>query len=285
MAVTMGQIAKKAGVSQATVSRVLSGRSVGFISDATRQRVREAAREMGFALRDELGPAAAARHDASRGRSGVVSIWVGWPMDDWTCRVVSALVEGAWRDGYEGLIRPILPDEEGSRRTAFAWPVDGLVVLGAGGVGAVDGHRASARPGRKSRPPHQQGASRLIVRGRAVPVVVVGIEQGCDGVECPAELDAIRCNPDGRLALGECPPEAVAAATWARLRARMVGTPGDADEEGSAAADRGVHVWITDGEAPEEREQAALGRDGKSIRVFPIVERETRLQSADAQLI
>jgi DNA-binding LacI/PurR family transcriptional regulator len=48
MPVTIRDIAGKLNVSHATVSRALNGRDDPFISDATRQRVLEAAREMGY---------------------------------------------------------------------------------------------------------------------------------------------------------------------------------------------------------------------------------------------
>lgn len=46
--VTACDVAKAAGISQSTVSRVLNNKAEGFISEATRTRVLEAARELGY---------------------------------------------------------------------------------------------------------------------------------------------------------------------------------------------------------------------------------------------
>src|SRR5689334_12241646 len=67
--ITLQNIATRAGVSKMTVSAVLSGRSkTVFVSDSTRQRVLDLAREMGYR------PNAAARA-LSTGRTGVVEFW------------------------------------------------------------------------------------------------------------------------------------------------------------------------------------------------------------------
>ncbi|MHB1190564.1 MAG: LacI family DNA-binding transcriptional regulator, partial [Armatimonadota bacterium] len=48
MNVTLLDIAKKLNVSRTTVSRVLKGEDNPYISDKTRQRVLETAKEMGY---------------------------------------------------------------------------------------------------------------------------------------------------------------------------------------------------------------------------------------------
>jgi len=48
MRVTIKDIASRLNLSTATVSKVLSGRGGAFISEATRQKVLETAREMGY---------------------------------------------------------------------------------------------------------------------------------------------------------------------------------------------------------------------------------------------
>ena len=52
---TLSDVAATAGVSPSTVSRVLNGKGTGFISEATAERVRQAADELGYR------PSAAAR--------------------------------------------------------------------------------------------------------------------------------------------------------------------------------------------------------------------------------
>ena len=69
MSATIKDIGKALNLSHTTVSRVLNGRDDQFISEATRARVREAARQMGYR------PHRVARALAT-GRTNQVAVWM-----------------------------------------------------------------------------------------------------------------------------------------------------------------------------------------------------------------
>lgn len=119
MSVTIKQIAEHVGVSPATVSRVLSGRGAHLISEATRQRVRQAAEELGY------HPNLAARSLVT-GRTGIVTLWMSELFTSFHARVVQLVEDQLHQRGYDTLIRCI------SRLSGTAWHgmgrVDGIVV-------------------------------------------------------------------------------------------------------------------------------------------------------------
>lgn len=116
MSVTIKQIAEHVGVSPATVSRVLSGRGAHLISEATRQRVWQAAEELGHQ------PNLAARSLVT-GRTGVVALWMHELFTSFHARVVQLVEEHMHQQGYDTLIRCV------SLRPSSAWH----------GLGRVDG--------------------------------------------------------------------------------------------------------------------------------------------------
>lgn len=83
----MSDVARRAGVSRSTVSFVLSGREDVALSQETRQRVREAARELGY--RPDAGAQALATS-----RSGLI----GFLTDIATSAFAGKLIEGAQRE-------------------------------------------------------------------------------------------------------------------------------------------------------------------------------------------
>lgn len=128
MAVTMVEIAKRTNLSPATVSRVINGKGVGFISPATRQRVLEAARAMGY-------EAARLPADAP-GKTMVVAAWIRNPDRSYYSRIIRHLLEAAAPHGYDVIIAPVhdqvLGLAGGARlrdAPASAWPCDGVIAV------------------------------------------------------------------------------------------------------------------------------------------------------------
>lgn len=128
MAVTMVEIAKRTNLSPATVSRVINGKGVGFISPATRQRVLDAAREMGY-------EPARLPADAP-GRTMVVAAWIRNPDRSYYARIIRHLLEAAAPHGYDVIIAPVhdqVVGLAGGARLrdgpASAWPCDGVIAV------------------------------------------------------------------------------------------------------------------------------------------------------------
>jgi DNA-binding LacI/PurR family transcriptional regulator len=118
-------VARRAGVSQATVSLVLSGKAPGRISDATAEAVRHAARELGYR------PNAAARAL----KSGAARA-VGLVVPDVTNPVFGRVLRGAQRAAWDAGHAVALVDTANDpawRYTSvdalLALPVDGFVVF------------------------------------------------------------------------------------------------------------------------------------------------------------
>lgn len=105
MTVTMALIARRLKLSQATVSRVLSGKGKGFISDATRNRVLAVASELGYsAARPESSP--------RQRRMGVVAVWIRNVNAPYYARIVRELQQIVARDGSD-LVLSNSNDEDG----------------------------------------------------------------------------------------------------------------------------------------------------------------------------
>jgi LacI family repressor for deo operon, udp, cdd, tsx, nupC, and nupG len=86
-------VAREAGVSQSTVSLVLSGRTQGRVSVATQERVRQAAERLGYR------PHAAARSLRS-GRSGLIVLTVPQLQNPFFVRVMDGAEHAAFEQGY-----------------------------------------------------------------------------------------------------------------------------------------------------------------------------------------
>jgi len=126
---TIVDIAKRVGLTHATVSRVLNGRTDNYISDATRKRVIEAAGEMGYV------PNRAARALAT-GRTGVIGLWVGG-MTAFQTLVADSVQRILEAEKLEMLISN-LGFFYGTRiraDRAAGWPVDGVLALDSGASG------------------------------------------------------------------------------------------------------------------------------------------------------
>ena len=125
MSVTITDIARRANVSAATVSRVLSGKD-GLISAPTRERVRTAAAEMGYQRNR-------AAFGLVTGKSHVVALWIRNPDAPYYARMIRTIEEAASADGYELIVRGFRQrtDEEAEGEpgpwNAGLWPVDGIL--------------------------------------------------------------------------------------------------------------------------------------------------------------
>ena len=92
--ITMTHIAEKAGVSRATVSLILNGRDSALrISDTTRRRVVEVARENGF-RRNEL------LHSAVSGKNRMIGFLVKSPRPEAPARILDGALMAAEEPGY-----------------------------------------------------------------------------------------------------------------------------------------------------------------------------------------
>ena len=140
MKVRIKEVAAAAGVSAATVSKVLSGRAVYAVQPETAQRVRQVALDLGYV------PDAAARNLRTRqtGQLGVVLEAVGSSEPD---RLLGGLsTSSAVRRTFDGAIMAGLSD------AARQWQVPALVVYPGGGRpqsyldGRVDGLLVSCDP-------------------------------------------------------------------------------------------------------------------------------------------
>lgn len=139
MTITMVEIAKRTNLSPATVSRVLNGKGVGFISSATRQRVLEAARDLGYE------PNRVAR-GLEAARTLVVGAWIRNPDRSYYSRILRSLLESANRAGYDMIVTPLhdqLPNASGRLGGAYirdnvaSWPVDGVFIADCLGIAEI----------------------------------------------------------------------------------------------------------------------------------------------------
>ena len=126
--VTSSMVAERAGVSRTTVSFVLNARSGSGIPEATRARVREAARELGYV------PSAAARTLAS-GRTRTVGFVVcdarHLLTDAFLPQAIFALTEAAHARGFRVLVEAV---DDPRRPRAYqtlvrAARIDGMVMM------------------------------------------------------------------------------------------------------------------------------------------------------------
>jgi len=123
--VTSVDVARNAGVSQSTVSLVFSGKGAGRVSEATQERVRRCARELGYR------PNVAAQ--ALRlGRSGAVALLVPDVTNPFFSRVLRGAQRSAQAAGYTVALVDTANDrrwEEQSFEALRAGPVDGYLLF------------------------------------------------------------------------------------------------------------------------------------------------------------
>lgn len=140
---TIADIARRAGVSNWTVSHVLNRRADVSIADATRARVMQAAADMGY----RPNPAARA---LANGRTQLVALWViaGDSYSPYFARVQYELQRRVLEGGYRALTEDVpLPD---AHRRGFArllnWPVDGVMACDVAGPADAYVSAAEGRP-------------------------------------------------------------------------------------------------------------------------------------------
>jgi LacI family transcriptional regulator len=126
MAVTLRDVAREAGVSEAAVSLVLRGHRAQKFSPATRRRIVEVARKMGYRANQ------AARALAT-GRSHLITFWTHRPYRPFYAGVLERVDRLAQQRGYKLLTADVSADEPGAGAAALArWPSDGLLAMDCG---------------------------------------------------------------------------------------------------------------------------------------------------------
>ncbi len=123
MRVTIRDIAERLNLSTATVSKVLSGRESVFISEATRQKVLETARQMGYR------PNRVARALVT-GKTDIISLW-SETLAPFHNEVVNLLMDQMRPHGYELIITDMVkhPDWRAYCEKFPQWQVDGIIAL------------------------------------------------------------------------------------------------------------------------------------------------------------
>lgn len=139
--VTLRDIARQLDISHATVSRALNSATDPFISQATRERVRKVAAEMGYR------PNHAARTLAT-GRTGLLALWL-WAEEmpgSYHSTVGTSMHEAARAHGYQLLLDILSRDSEpGVPMVGFdRWHVDGIIAYESGP--AVEAQLRSGTP-------------------------------------------------------------------------------------------------------------------------------------------
>jgi DNA-binding LacI/PurR family transcriptional regulator len=154
--ITLHDVAAEAGVSIQTVSHVMTGNPTVKLPEATRERVREAAKKVGYTPN---------RHAQAirSGKTNVIGIWmpVDRPIVSYI-RMLQLISREAKRTGHELMIVP-LDRESGLSDQAIApnmWPVDGIIAMDSGA--AVEVYRETPE-------------------GKTTPVVVIGYELVSNG--------------------------------------------------------------------------------------------------------
>ncbi len=123
ISVTSGDVARHAKVSQSAVSRTFS--SGGSVSEATRQRVLEAARELGYR------PNALARAMIS-GRSKLIAILVAYLDNQFYPVVLEKLSRGLQERGYQVLLfMTDMGDQDRVVQKMLQYQVEGIVMASA----------------------------------------------------------------------------------------------------------------------------------------------------------
>lgn len=120
---TIRDIAQAVGTSPATVSKVLTGRGDSLISDTTRQKIRDTARELGYS------PNLAARALVT-GRTHCIALWAE-TLADFHAMVANVLLDVLRPSRYEMVITDVVkhPDWHAYFQRNAPWPVDGIIAL------------------------------------------------------------------------------------------------------------------------------------------------------------
>lgn len=137
---TITDVARLAGVSKATVSRVLGGRNAEVVAPATAERVLRAAQQLGY----RPNPVAAA---LATGKTGVIALWIRNVHRPFFAELMRYVAEHTRRHGLDLIIveqRRGGLDQEDSDPAGSQWPVDGI--LAHEPPGAIYGRWMGTRP-------------------------------------------------------------------------------------------------------------------------------------------
>jgi DNA-binding LacI/PurR family transcriptional regulator len=115
MPVTIYDVAKKAGCSHTTVSRVLNGKGQDFISETTRQKVLAAVMEMGYRPN---------RMKNANSDTSFIGVWMPEYFSAFFNETVNELSTVLGKQGYD-----ILPVTTGSEASIQTLPMSGLIAL------------------------------------------------------------------------------------------------------------------------------------------------------------
>jgi len=118
--VTIKDIAKRSNLSHTTVSRVLNKRADTFISDATRTKILDLAREMGYQ------PNGYARALVT-GRTDMIALALDAVIHPLAGFVMNYLMIEVEKLGYDLIVTKVAQDASGQNIAVTRWPVDGTI--------------------------------------------------------------------------------------------------------------------------------------------------------------
>ncbi len=126
--VTSYEVAEKSGVSRTTVSLVLNNVPGISISDSTRQRVLQVAEELNY-LPDSSG------RKLASGRSNTLGLVLRQSheqvfADALLPQVLLGIEQAAAEQGFQVLLKPLEPDDDGYKRLVLENHVDGIILSG-----------------------------------------------------------------------------------------------------------------------------------------------------------
>ncbi len=122
MGVTIVDIAKRLGISDSTVSRVLNKKKDNFISDATRKKVLTAAEEMGYRP-NKLACALVT------GRSHTIAFWVSGARTHYYTEMTYRLQDRLREDGYDLVTESTRGENAWNWQVpSLQWPFDGIIL-------------------------------------------------------------------------------------------------------------------------------------------------------------
>ena len=129
---TMADVAQRAGVSAATVSRALSGSPL--VSEETRARVRSVAAEAGYAVNSSARALRMRRTGAIEVLIPIVAAREGAMSDPFFLDMIGALSDALTAQGHDMILSTRAPwSESGRPDPILAGRADGMIVIGQGG--------------------------------------------------------------------------------------------------------------------------------------------------------
>ena len=123
MAVTIYDISRSLNLSAMTVSRVLNQRNADSVAPATRDRVEQAAREMGYRPNNNA-------RALVTGRTNTVAVWISHVGSSVYAQIVAACRSAVQSTGMEISVVEMDWHFAGpNSRRRFPWPVDGIIAV------------------------------------------------------------------------------------------------------------------------------------------------------------